>query len=474
MNLPTLDEIDRELARRSLAEFVRQAWPTIEGSTPLVWNWHLDIICDEVESWIRGKNSEQNLNINVPPGSMKSTIVSVCLPAWIWLWWPEWAGLFLSGAEDVSMRDSMKCRQLITSDWYAGFNVPWRLAPDQDAKRWFRNTVGGERQASTIGAKGTGKRVHHVVVDDANDTKDVSDLKLKAVWDSWRLTFQNRLKSMVTGGRCNIQQRTHMKDLSGMLTQEDGEAWRRVVIRQEFEPGDPEAHPNDPRTMRGELFFAQRFPASAVESERRLLQNGYSGQHQQRPVADGGDILKPDRWVLVDAIPAGTVFVRGWDLAASDGRGDWTVGAKVGRCPDGRFIVADIIRLQKGPEGVRKAIKDAADADGRAVTISIPQDPGQAGKGQALDFVRMLAGWIAKTSPESGDKVVRANPFAAQTNVGNVMILRAAWNSTLISEASAFPLGMHDDQVDAIARAFNELMSVGSPLPDDLKIPKRW
>jgi predicted phage terminase large subunit-like protein len=333
------------------------------------------------------------------------------------------------------------------------------MSLDQDSKRWFRNTAGGERQASTIAAKGTGKRVHHVIVDDANDTKDVSDIKLKAVWDAWRLTFQNRLKSMVTGGRCNIQQRTHMKDLSGMLIQEDGPAWRRVVIRQEFEPGDPEAHPKDPRTERNELFFPERFPPSAVETDRRLLQNGYSGQHQQRPVADGGDIIKPDKWVLVDAIPAGTVFVRGWDLAASDGRGDWTVGGKLGRCPDGRFIIADIARFQRGPEGVRKGVKDAAEMDGRDVTISLPQDPGQAGKAQALDFVQMLAGWDVRVSPESGDKVTRANPFAAQTNVGNVLLLRGEWNTCLISEAAAFPLGMHDDQIDALARAFNQLMT---------------
>ena len=68
------------------------------GSTPLVWNWHLDILCDELQAWIEGRTEHRNLAINVPPGSMKSTVVSVCLPAWRWLTKPDYTTLFVSGA----------------------------------------------------------------------------------------------------------------------------------------------------------------------------------------------------------------------------------------------------------------------------------------------------------------------------------------------------------------------------------------
>ena len=85
----------------------------------MIWNWHLDAICDHVQALIERKfGGLQNLVINVPPGSAKSTIVSVCTIPWIWLKNPSWRGIFASGAEAVTMRDCMKCRDILMSDWY--------------------------------------------------------------------------------------------------------------------------------------------------------------------------------------------------------------------------------------------------------------------------------------------------------------------------------------------------------------------
>ena len=69
-------------------------------------------------------------------------------------------------------------------------------------------------------------------------------------------------------------------------------------------------------------------------------------------------------------------------------------------------------------------LRNTASRDGKGTRISLPQDPGQAGKTQALHLTRMLAGYSVHTSPESGDKETRAEPFAAQVNVGNVLMLR--------------------------------------------------
>jgi predicted phage terminase large subunit-like protein len=37
-------------------------------------------------------------------------------------------------------------------------------------------------------------------------------------------------------------------------------------------------------------------------------------------------------------------------------------------------------------------------------------------------------------------------------------MVRADWNPTLVSELRAFPYGTHDDQVDALSRAFAQLI----------------
>src|SRR5690606_32537968 len=101
--------------------------------------------------------------------------------------------------------------------------------------------------------------------------------------------------------------------------------------------------------------------------------------------------------------------------------------------------------------------------DGVECRISLPQDPGQAGKAQAAYLVKQLAGYAARATPESGDKVTRAEPMSAQAEAGNIDILvtgdpaRDAWVEPFLDELCVFPAGTFKDQTDAATRAFNEL-----------------
>ena len=115
----TRAKVDRELATRSFREFVRQAWPIIEPLTPFVSSWHIDAIVEHLEAVTRGQI--RNLLINVPPRHMKSILVSVLWPAWEWIAHPERRWLYSSYAAALSIRDSLKCRQLIESPWYQRF-----------------------------------------------------------------------------------------------------------------------------------------------------------------------------------------------------------------------------------------------------------------------------------------------------------------------------------------------------------------
>jgi predicted phage terminase large subunit-like protein len=479
---PSRDQLARELARRSLSKFVRQAWQVLEPSTPLLWDWPLDTMCDHVqavvEDWLasrgiytgpthraRKKRVKRGLIINVPPGSAKSTIVSVCAPAWIWLHCPQFRGIFASGSESVALRDSMKCRDILESEWYHGFGLSWGMAKDQNAKGLFRNTAGGFRKAMAVGARITGDRGDGIFVDDANDAQTVrSKPERDAVADGWWFpAAQNRLGDLSTGFRINIQQRLHMEDLTGRILERNRAAWDVLVIRQEYEipqPKDPDYQTPtslgwvDPRTEPGELFFPARFSREEVENERKnLTPTIYAGQHQQRPVPAEGALFKPDKIQVVDAVPVGTVSCRGWDLAATEGAGAWTAGVKIGRCPDGRYIVMHVARART--EAPREFIKQTAEVDGRDHRFSIPQDPGAAGKIQAKDFIRYFAGFVFEVTPETGDKETRAEPFAVQVNAGNVVMLRGDWSGEYIDELRSFPNGKYKDQVDASSRAFD-------------------
>lgn len=165
---------------------------------------------------------------------------------------------------------------------------------------------------------------------------------------------------------------------------------------------------------------------------------------------------------IISAAPAGTQWWRHWDLAATSKRTNplaaRSAGVKLGRAPDGRFIVGHVITEQQEGHELRKTIKATAELDTKQVKISLPQDPGQAGKTQAQDLISLLAGYTAFAMPEIGDKVFRAEPFAAQCEAGNVYLVEGVWNQAYIDELCLFPGGHWKDQVDASSGAFGRLV----------------
>jgi len=191
-----------------------------------------------------------------------------------------------------------------------------------------------------------------------------------------------------------------------------------------------------------------------VERERLL-----GGNWKIRPAA--GLYFRREWCEVVDAIPAGAEFVRYWDLAAtektSNNDPDWTVGVKMARA-NGVFYITNVVRTRSSPMMVEQILKNTASADGFAVRVGLPQDPGQAGKSQAEYFVRQFAGFQIITNRETGDKVTRFGPFSSQAQGGNVKILRAAMNEDFLLSLEGFPDRAHDDDADVCSGAFAMLM----------------
>jgi predicted phage terminase large subunit-like protein len=126
-------------------------------------------------------------------------------------------------------------------------------------------------------------------------------------------------------------------------------------------------------------------------------------------------------------------------------------------------VVLDVVRLRAGPHEVAETIVATAHRDGREVAVGLPQDPGQAGKHQVAWLTGRLAGYRVVASAETGAKLTRALPVAAQMEAGNLSLASATWNRALIDELREFPNGRHDDQVDALSRAFTMLTCSSSP-----------
>lgn len=168
---------------------------------------------------------------------------------------------------------------------------------------------------------------------------------------------------------------------------------------------------------------------------------------------------------MLTQIPSDVVFwCRAWDIAATDetegGDPDFTSGTLIGRRRDGSFIVADVINELVKAGDVEKLIKTTAISDrakyGMVHCIRIPQDPGASGKIVANSYAKMLAGFNVKVVSVSGSKELRATPFAAQWQNGNIYVLIASWNDMYFSQLESFPASSHDDMVDSSSDAFNE------------------
>src|SRR5215210_9211218 len=167
---PSLSRVRAELARRSFSEFVRQAWPLVEPR-PLVWSWYLDLLCAELEALVRG-DTNRHL-VNLPPRLAKSLLASVFLPAWAWANDPTLRFMHISYGEELAVRDSVRCRRVIESEWYRGhFGPGVALVGDHNLKHRFENAAGGVRLAAGLGGPLTGEGADVIVFDDPQKAVD--------------------------------------------------------------------------------------------------------------------------------------------------------------------------------------------------------------------------------------------------------------------------------------------------------------
>lgn len=217
-----------------------------------------------------------------------------------------------------------------------------------------------------------------------------------------------------------------------------------------FIPGKLE---DNPILLRENPDYRGNLLAMTLVERERLL----GGNWNIRPEA--GKVFNRAWFEIVDAAPVDAQRVRYWDKAGTEDGGDWSAGVRMSRTPEGIYFVEDSERGQWSPKDRNVVMKQKAEADGRAIAIWIEQEPGSGGKESAQISIVDLAGWNVRAEPVTGDKLTRAQPFAAQAEARNVKVVRGPWNEAWLSEHHRFTgkEGGVDDQVDASSGAFNKL-----------------
>lgn len=462
---------------RSLAAFTKYLWPVINPGHPLQWNWHMDVLCQHLESVTRGEI--RRLIINVPPGSSKSTIVSIMWPTWEWLSHPSMRFIGASYELALSTIFNVKRRQIITSARYQSLRPPFQIVKGQKEKKLFKNSAMGTMRSVSTGSAVTGDHCDRLVIDDPLDPEGIygPDLVDHVRW--FDETASSRFTDLTKAVWVIVMQRLHEEDLSGVLLAENDGDIVHVEIQAEYDPDNPQ--PWDPRYEKGESFFKSRFPREILMDKKKRGTLQYSAQYNQRPTSAEGNMIMREWWRYWSKLPdlRGAVWAGVWDTAYESGeRHDYTVG-QVWVALGQRAYMVDQVRRKMGFVEMAKVAEEMSRRWPRVGFWHVEERA----LGPALIDQLRAKGVRVKPFKSQSTKEQRAHAILPMMEMGQIYIpaedcerppmLEARYTWTLpaqmdafLDECSSFPRSKHDDQVDAMAFALGELAAILQAVPE--------
>lgn len=458
--LGRLEQADR--SRESFGRFVRLAWPIVEPARPFAPNRATDAIVEHLQAVGDGKI--RRLLIAVSPGIGKSTLASVLFPAWVWTRRPAWRSIFASYASALAIRDSLRTRRLIESEWYrALFARGWELRTDQNRNDDFENTESGRRVAVGIDGQLTGTRCNHATIDDSLNAIDANS---KATRDRTNLWFDTALPSRFDkweeATRIVIQQRLHEDDLIGHLLAKGG--YESLILPSLFDSRRRCVTSlwSDPRVEDGEVLAPEIHSAAFLaELKRDMGSYAFAGQYQQAPAPDEGGMFQRGWWRRYDELPPAlermTISVDATFGSRTGSRVAILVGAKAKRGPE-RFIVDADVRHMGFTETVA-AVRAMREKWPEVSRVLIEKKANGAAVIEELE--REMSGIVA-VEPKGG-KESRASAIQSQVEAGNVYLPRIGpWTDDFILELATFPNGTNDDQVDALSQLLTDMQETSA------------
>lgn len=452
---PSLLAIQAEEARRSLLEFVKQAWHVLEPDADFVDGWHIHAICEHLEAVSQGQISK--LIINVPPGHMKSLLCCVFWPTWEWISRPYLRWLFATYSSDLTIRDSIKTRQLISSDWYqARYGHLYQLVKTNERK--ITNDKLGFRIATSIGGMGTGERVHRVVNDDLLRANDAGS-------EAMQEEAIRHMKAMSTRGVGNdhfgqvlIMQRLDGRDPTAWAMEQGN--WEKLILPAEFESKRRASTCIgfvDPRQEDGELLWPTLFPRERIE-ELKVSLGPYdaAAQLQQIPTPADGGIVKLEWFAdkYYSALPPVEFLVQSWDTAFKTGqKNDYSVCTTWAACKNGYYLVDRYKQRIEFPE--LKNMMIALSNQYKPAVILVEDKASGQSVIQELKRNTRLPLKPIKVDVDKERRLKTASP-TLQYNV--YLPANAPWLRDYLETLIRFPMGTHDDDVDSTSQAINYLV----------------
>ena len=447
--------------RQSLSAFTQKSFKILNPGSPYYHNWHIDLISDHLERCARGETTR--LIITIPPRYGKSMSASVAFNAWLLGHNPHAKIVGISYGSHLAEEHSQNCKKLMTSSFYRKLFPGTRLSKKENKKDFYKTGHGGFRMATSVDGALTGMGGDFLIIDDPIKPQDaLSDISRDHVNNWFKNTVSTRLNDKKNGCIILVMQRVHDDDLVGhLLEQEDWVHLNLPAIAEE-----DEEHIIHPFT--GEKVVFKRAEGEALHPEREPIEklnylrqtqlgsSNFAAQYQQRPVQQGGDILKLEWFKRYGEIPTegrliGTV--QSWDTASKTGaQNDYSV-CTTWRVYKDRYYLVDVYRKKLAFTELEKKIREMQEFH-KANVVLIEDANAASALIDTLKRKPMCANVEGcYSSLSKGD---RAMSISMIIETGKVFIPRDAhWLEEFEREVTHFPKGKHDDQVDSMVQALN-------------------
>ena len=468
--VPALPSAKEEPApfQLSLENFVKEAWKILEPVSSLQWNWHHSLICEYLTLIKENQFKEtcgqelEGIIFNVPPRTMKSLLITVFFPVWVWTSHPSRRFMFVSYSEKLSTQHSVFRRSVIESPWYQErWGGVFSFSKDQNLKSHYENSKRGAMFSTGMQATATGLGGDVLIFDDPlNPEQAISQAEREAVNLRFDATFRSRINDPAKGVKIVIMQRLHELDLTGHILSREKSRWHHLSLPATAVSDQEWKFPISGKTKpqrAGGLLWSARLPQAFLDSQRVGMGSwAFNGQYQQSPAPIEGGIIKR-QWVrFYRQMPEKFDFmVQSWDCTFSGGSDNDFVAGQVWARAAGKYYMLPYRaydRLDFAP--TMAAIKSCHAKFPQAHAILIEDKAN--GPAIISELQKEIPGVIA-VNPEGG-KLARAQATAPLWESGSIelpdpQVFGLHWMDDYLHNICTFPKAAHDDDVDATSQA---------------------
>lgn len=460
-----LIRVKAELCRRTLAFFVKEFWEIIIQD-PIVWNWHMDVLCDEVqqvyERVIKRQQKLYDLIINIPPGTSKSTIATVMAPVWSWTRDQGLRHITASYSDSLSTEHAVKSRDIVRSDKFRLYFPEIEIKKDEDNKTNYKTLKGGQRFATSVTGTITGTHAHIQTIDDPlNPKQAASDAELETANNFFSHTLSTRKVDKEVTPMILIMQRLAVNDCTGYLLSKGKDNVRKVCLPAQLSKDvSPEEYKD--KYINGLLDPVRLGESVLREMKIDLGSAGFAGQMGQQPVPPGGLILKEQWFEVVDkAIPSSALIYFQLDTAyTKDQDNDPTALTAYYKEGSDVYIISSESNWFEFPELIKwlaPRVRNLGYSDQSIVRV----EPKASGKSIVQQLKQDSTLNIVESEAPEKDKISRCKNASPKIEAGRVKLHRGPWNKAFIDQCCSFPKGQHDDELDNLTEIVrNELLQV--------------